>query len=207
MKIRCKCLILLLSIATAFGADKDEGFRPGAADTFEHQQSVSGLTVAADAYSTEEEAKQAFGKLDPNKYGVLPVLVVMQNNSGEALRLDEMKVSYIRADGREYGAVPADDVPYLRGVQRPQTTPGPRPSPIPRNPIPGLGGGNRNNNPLAAWEIEGRRFAAEMLPPGDSAYGFFYFDVLLTRGSLLYITGIREASTGQELFYMEIPLE
>ena len=206
MKIRCKCLILLLSIATTFGADKDEGFRPGPAESFEHRQSVSGLTVAADAYSTKEETKQAFDKLDPNRYGVLPVLVVMQNDSGEALRLDEMRVSYVRADGRTYGAVPADEVRYLRGAERPRGIPQPRTSPIPRSPIPGLGGGN-NNNPLDAWEIEGRRFAAEMLPPGDNAYGFFYFDVLLTRGAILYLTGIREASTGQELFFMEIPLE
>jgi len=204
MKIRCKCLILLLSIAVAFGADKDEVFRPGPASSFANHQRVGGLTIAADAYSTQEETRAAFGKLDPNKYGVLPVLVVMQNDSDEALRLDEMRVSYLRADGRAYGAVPADEVPYLRGAQKPTTTP--RTTPFPRNPIPGLGGGG-NNNPLDAWEIEGRRFAAEMLPPGDSAYGFFYFDVLLSRDALLYITGIREASTGQELFYVEIPLE
>jgi len=202
MRIRCKSLILLLSIATAFGADKDAGFRPGPADSYPNHESVGGLTIAADAFATADETKTAFGKFNPNKNGVLPVLAVMQNDSGKALRLDEMRVSYIRADGRVYGAVPADEIPYLRGAEKPRTLP----NPYPRTPIPGLGGGG-NKNPLAAWEIEGRVFAAKMLPPGDTAHGFFYFDVILSRGALLYITGIREAATGQELFYVEIPLE
>ena len=54
---------------------------------------------------------------------------------------------------------------------------------------------------------EGRAFAAKMLPPGESASGFFYFQVPHRAGSVLYITGIREASTRRELFYIEIPFE
>jgi hypothetical protein len=46
-----------------------------------------------------------------------------------------------------------------------------------------------------------------MLPPGDSAYGFFYFQTGHSRGTSLYISGIREAQSGKELFYFEIPLD
>ena len=46
-----------------------------------------------------------------------------------------------------------------------------------------------------------------MLPPGDSAYGFFYFNSVHWEESILYITGIYEAASGQELFYYEITLE
>ena len=45
-----------------------------------------------------------------------------------------------------------------------------------------------------------------MLPPGESAYGFVYFQTGHTRTSRLYITGITEAQTSQELFYVEVPL-
>jgi len=46
-----------------------------------------------------------------------------------------------------------------------------------------------------------------MLPPGELASGFFYFQTPHRPGGVLYITGIREASTRRELFYFEIPFE
>ncbi len=192
-------MILLLSIVFPSWADKP-AFRPKPASEYPNRQTISGLTIAADAFSTAKETKTAFGKLNPNRYGVLPVLVVMQNDSDKALRLDGMRVEYIRPDHRRLQAVPADEVRYLYGVERP------RPGVTgPRYPIPGIG--KRKKNPLAAFEIESRAFSAKMLPPGDFAYGFFYFNTASFPESILYITGIVEAATGQELFYFEIPLE
>ena len=74
-----------------------------------------------------------------------------------------------------------------------------------RYPIPRIGG--KKKNPLDAAEVHGRSFAVEMLPPHDSASGFFYFNTVSYDEAVLYITGIVEAATGQELFYFEIPLE
>jgi LmbE family N-acetylglucosaminyl deacetylase len=156
-------------------------------------------SVAAEVFDTREEMRSAFGKLDLSQYGVLPVLVVMQNDSSKALRLDGVRFEYIRPDRRRLQAVPAGEVQYLYGVKKPQTVP------APRYPLPGLGG--KSKNPLAAWEIEGRAFAAKMLPPGDAASGFVYFQTANHRGAVLYVTGVVEAATGQELFYFEIPLD
>jgi hypothetical protein len=75
-------------------------------------------------------------------------------------------------------------------------------------PIPGLPPHtSQKKNPLDAWEIEGRAFAARMLPPNESASGFFYFRAFYRSGSILFLQGVREASTGRELFYFEIPLD
>jgi hypothetical protein len=46
-----------------------------------------------------------------------------------------------------------------------------------------------------------------MLPPGQAASGFFYFQAAHREGAKLYLTGIRQASTGTELFYFEVPLD
>jgi len=54
----------------------------------------------------------------------------------------------------------------LQPPQRPNMIPGPG------SKIKVLKG---KKNPLDAWEIEGRAFAAQMLPPGQTASGFFYF--------------------------------
>jgi hypothetical protein len=61
-------------------------------------------------------------------------------------------------------------------------------------------------NPLAATEIDERGFAARMLPPGESAYGFLYFQTSHRSGAKLFIDGLTDAATGQEFFYFELPL-
>lgn len=191
-------LILVLSIA-ALGAADDRNFHPRPASEYANKLTIAGLTIAADAFITPRETKAPFGKLNPNDHGVLPVLVVMQNDSRQTLRLEQMRVEYLREDGRRIKAVPASEVRFLYGIEKPNLS-GRR---VP-HPIPGLG---KKKNPLAAEEIEGRAFSARMLPPGDSASGFFYFNTAPLRSAQLYITGISEASTGQELFFFELPLE
>jgi hypothetical protein len=74
-------------------------------------------------------------------------------------------------------------------------------------PTGGIKIGKGKKNPLDAWEIEGRAFSAQMLPPGQSAFGFFYFQTAIQTGSTLYLNGIEEAKSGKELFYFEVPLQ
>ena len=182
-----------------FGADKDEKFDPGPIESFADKQTVEKLTVAVDAYSTADETKKAFGKLNPNQHGILPVLVVMRNSGDQTLTLEEMRVEYITPSRQKIEATPAREVARVGGVQQPRLNP--NPLPIPTGPRASV-----KKSPLSAWEIEGRAFAAVMLPPGESASGFFYFQAAHSPGSILYITGVKEAATRRELFYIEVPL-
>ena len=194
-----KRLVLFLSITAAFAADKETAvFRPDAAVRYPHHQTNGSVTVAADPYVSEDKAKTAFGKLNPYQYGVLPVLVVIQNDGNQAIRLDRVQAVYTGPQGDKVEATPAGEVRFLRGPRRPDVVPGPTGKPTV---------GRSKKNPLEAWEIEGRAFAAKMLPAGQSAGGFFYFQTGLQRGATLYLSGLSEAATGQELFYYEIPLE
>jgi hypothetical protein len=190
-----KCLALFMSIAAAFAADK-EPFKAAPAASYAHKQTNGGITIAAEAFTTADKLKTAFGKLDPNEYGVLPVLVVIQNDTKETIRLDRMKVEYVGPKVR-VEATPSREVKFARGVQRPNVYGGPRG----RVAIRG------KKNPLDAWEIEGRAFAAQMLPPGQSASGFFYFQSEPQANGAIYINGLSEAKTGKEIFYFEVPLQ
>jgi hypothetical protein len=193
-------LIVLLSIAAAFAGEKERPkFTPGPASSYPTHQTVSGVTIAAVAFRSDEEAAPAFGKVNPYKYGVLPVLVAIQNDSKQAIALDGLKVEFVLPGHDRVEATPAADVKRISGPTRPGIYPGP----VPQVPVH-VG---RNKNPLAEWEIEGRAFAARMLAPGDSASGFFYFRTTWQRGSTLYVSGLREASSGKELFYFEVPLD
>jgi hypothetical protein len=199
MSFASKLFVLLLSIVTVFGADKETKFDPGPIESFANLQTFEKLAVAADAYASADKTKKAFGKLNPNQYGILPVLVMMRNSSGQALTLEGMRVEYILPSRQKIEATPAREVARARGVEQPRLNR--NPLPVPTSPRASV-----KKSPLTAWEIEGRAFAARMLPPGETASGFFYFQVSPRPGSVLYITGIQEAATRRELFYIEIPL-
>jgi hypothetical protein len=192
-----KRLALLMSIAAAFAADKETPFRPAPAASFEHKQTNAQVTIGVDPYASGDKIKTAFGKVDPYQHGILPVLVVIQNDSSQTLRLNRIKVEYNAPGGNKVEATPARDVRYTRGPDRPKMIPGPT----------GQIKIGKGKNPLDAWEIEGRAFAAEMLPAGQEAHGFFYFQTGLQHGATIYLSGITEASSGKELFYFEIPLQ
>lgn len=193
-------LTLSLSIATGTTlADERRAFKPKPIEAYGARQTIDGLTIAAEPFETEQKTREAFGKLNPNRYGILPVLVLMRNDSGKTVDLSRMRVEYVRPDGRRLAAIPPEEVPYYRGADRPRLTPR-----VPY-PIPGRTGGQRRN-PLEAEEIQIRAFSARMLPPGESAYGFFYFHTASHTGACLYIVGIEDTSTRQPWFYFEIPL-
>ncbi len=200
-----KCLPVLVplvaSIAAVHAVDKDKGqFKPGPASSYDSKQTNNGVTIAAVAYDSPELARQAFGKMNPYQYGVLPVLLVIQNDSGKTIQLQRMSVEYIDADRTRVESTPARDVPYLAVA--------PKKPKVIDTPIPGVSVSSRaKKGPLSGWEIEGRSFAPRMLPPGESANGFFYFQTGHRKGGKLYVTGLQEAPSGNELLYFEIPLD
>jgi hypothetical protein len=178
-------------------ADKDKPkleINPAASYPF-HQTS-QGITIAAVPYETEAQTKTAFGKLNPNAQGVLPILLVMENNSSNAVRVDRIKLEYTAQGGVRIENTPAADLKYLGGARQPRVTPG---------PIGGVGV-KGSKNPLAEWEVEGRAFSAQIVPPNDKASGFFYFQTGARGGASLVISGLRDARSGEDLFFFEIPL-
>jgi hypothetical protein len=178
-------------------ADKKSEFSVGLASSYPARQTNDKVTVAVMAYDTEELAHTAFGKLNPNQYGILPVLVIIQNDTDQALKLENLHVEYTGFDNRGVEATPAQDVQTLNGpVKTPSID---RPSPIPH--------WGKKKNPLNTWEIEGRAFAAKMLPPHEPANGFFYFQTEHRPGSKLYLTGIKVAATGKDVFFFDIPFD
>jgi hypothetical protein len=204
MALTRKSLIVPLTAMFACAGSGSAGekerpkFTPGTATSYETRQTISNVTVAAVPYATEGMVAQAFGKVNPNREGVLPILVVIQNDTGQTLALDRLKVELVSADRERVLATPAADLKYLGGAERPKVVTG---------PLPGSPHISKKKNPLAAWEIEGRAFSARVLAPKDSANGFFYFRAPYYPGSTLYLTGLRDAASGKEFFYFEIPLE
>lgn len=193
--------IVILSIASVamlglLPGSENKHFQAGPANDYPHQKSED-VTVGAKPYDTEELVSSAFGKkIDFQKYGIVPVLMVIENKRRNALDLQQLQASLVAADGRHARAVAPEDLPFLG-------TSGKHPSPIGvRSPIPLP----KKRNPLNNPEIVERAFAAKMLPPGDSAIGFFYFEAQAEHGDKLYLDGVRDARSGQPLLYFEFPM-
>lgn len=187
-----KTLIVSLWLACLAAAGQ-EPFRPKPASSYPSHQKVGPLVVAAVKFETDAETKPLFG-INPNEYGVLPVLLILENQGGETLMLDRMRVSY-QYRREEVLPTPAHELPSILAPRRPRV--GMRaPVPLPKK-----------KNPLARVEFESRAFSAKTLLKGETAHGFLYFETRHQRGAILYITGIREGVSGQELFYAEVPID
>lgn len=186
---------MILSVSAAFGADKDKRLSVGKAESYATKQAQGKVIVAAVPYVNDDELKEAFGKANPYKFGILPVMVIVQNDSDKALRLD-LKAEYVDPQGKHIEAIPPGEVGFEGKAPSRPPVPGTNPIPLPKKKNPMLG----------SWEIVGRAFSARMAPAGESVSGFVYFHTPLQPGSMLYLNGLSEAQSGKELFYFEIPL-
>lgn len=195
-------LRLVLSITalalgvTSFAADKPT-FQAKPADQYANKQTTEGVTIAAEAFITDDQAKTAFGKLNPWRYNILPVLVVIKNGTDHSIRVDKMRLQYELPDHSRADAIPPQDVKYSQGPGKPKLSVGP------------LGGVRvgRGKSPLDVPEIEIRAFSAKMIPPGETASGFVYFESdISSQAASLYATGLVDANTGKDLYYFEVPL-
>lgn len=192
-------LMVFMTAAVAFADKKnDSKFSPGPASSYSTKQTNDNVTIAVTAYDTEELAHTAFGKLNPNDYGVLPVLVIIQNDTDQALKFDHLEVDYTGTTGRHVEATPASDIEVLGGAPRPKMPTGAGPIPLPRK---------KYKNPLNTIEIDGRAFTVKILPPHDTANGFFYFQTDHRPGAKFFLTGIKQAATGKDITFFEIPLD
>jgi hypothetical protein len=181
-------LLALLSAARG-----NAPFHVGSADTYAHQMSDR-VTVGAKSFKSADLVADAFGKkVDLLRYGVLPVLVVIENRRAKTLDLRDMEVNLVAEDGRHVSAVNPEDIPFLYKKRQSQV---PVPVPLPKR-----------GNPLNSPEIIGRAFSAKMIPPGDSASGFFYFEATAENGDKLYVNGLHETPSGAEITYFEFPLK
>jgi hypothetical protein len=196
--MRRVALIVLLSIAVAAAADKAR-FAPKPASSYPGHQTMNNITIAAVPYISEEQAKSAFDKKNPYKYGILPILVVIKNDTGKALRL-HLETELVDVQNHRLDPMPPRDVVLFDGaLNKNYSIPQPL-SPIPLPP-------RHKGGPLDTWEIEGRAFTAKLVPEDESVSGFVYFNSALRPDSHLYVNGIADAASGKDFFYFEVPFE
>ena len=155
--------------------------------------------VAEEIETDDRKARGGGSKLNPNRYMVLLVPIAIQNwmAGGDSRGSDEAGLQPARGNARGSdsgaGCAVLNDSREPRGRARSD-------SGI-RDQAP------ERREPARRVGRSGRAFAAKMIPAGQSASGFAYFQVpQASAAATVYISGLGNAVTGKELFYFEIPM-
>jgi hypothetical protein len=158
------------------------------------------VTIAVDPYDTP--AKENVFVVKYREHGLLPVLLIITNDSDEPIQLTGMKAELVTADRTKL--IPDNEDDIVRRISHPNASGTHYPIPFPTKKAKG-GVNSKEMN-----EIQSAQFKAKAVEPRSSQVGFLFFDVSdipnpLT-GSRFYLTGVRNSS-GNDLMYFEVPLD
>ncbi len=170
--------------------------------------------AAADAHATEKVAvaadpldskeRESLFQIDYLKAGFLPVRLIVTNSGDSALKLDEVRVYFVTADGDKLKAADAEDVERrIRDVKDPN-----KGMEMPF-PLKGLGK-PKNKDPKVEADFRLADFASLTVDPHGTQSGYLFFDVsgleAPLAGAKLLVRGI-ELKDGTQLFYFDVPFD
>jgi hypothetical protein len=158
------------------------------------------VTVALDPYDTP--AKANIFIVPYHNEGLLPILLVITNDSDQAITVSDMKAELVTADRVKLTPDTDDDV--FRRVSHTRSSGTRVPIPFPTKKI--KGGLNAKE-----WdEIETAQFNAKAVEPRSTQAGFLFFDISdisnPLRGAHFYLTSVHDSS-GNDLMFFDVPLD
>ena len=158
------------------------------------------VTVAVDPYDASTKAN--IFTVNYRDHDLLPILLVVTNDSEEPIELSGMNAELVTADRSKLSPATEDDI--LRRISHPRASGARVPVPFPTKRVKG------GVNSKELDEIQSAQFKAKAVEPRSSQAGFLFFDVADLPSSLVgahfYLTGVRDSS-GHELMYFEIEVD
>jgi hypothetical protein len=174
--------------------------QPAAAYPAHDYHSNEKVTVGLDPYNTPEKTKVFV--VNYRDLDLLPVLMVITNDSDSPISLIDIKAQLVTGDGTKLNPASEDDV--YRRISHPNASGARVPLPFPTRRV--KGGVNTKE-----WsEITNSKFKAKAVEPRGSQAGFLFFDVSDVKeplkGATFYLTRVHDAS-GNDLMYFEVPVD
>lgn len=174
------------------------------------RDSHQGILVACDPYQNPDRAKQAIGKENPLKAGVLPLEVYVRNTTRwpVAITLDKIRLEVVLPDGSRQQIEPlhAGDVATMILHPRPPSIEVPR-QPLPL-PFPRASEGKK-------WQdlrdrLESLAFPHAVVAPDTTVHGFLYFDLGgrydALRYAQLYVPDLKFVDNSQAIMFFQASL-
>jgi hypothetical protein len=160
------------------------------------------VAVAADPLDSRD--KESIFRIDYLKAGFMPVRLIVTNTGDTRVKLDEVRVYFVTAEGEKVKAAVPDDVERaVRDVGNPT-----RQMEMPF-PLKGIGR-PKNKDPKVEADFKLADFADLTVAPHATQSGYLFFDVsgmeAPLNGAKLLVRGI-ETADGTQLFYFEAPFD
>jgi len=202
---------LLCALALSATAEKPrKPAPPAAAKSYAMHQTIAGVTIAAEPGDTP--ATRPDTRLDYFSHGMLPVRVIVTNDSDFAVNLDDARIHLITADNTVLPAATDDDL-QRRLFTLKDATGSKTPLPLPF-PLPITHGKSAVDKKILADEDD-FGFQTTTVKPHTTVSGYLFYDLEGRNAppgpaSLLHTTlelrKVRLAQTNQALDTFEIPL-
>jgi len=158
------------------------------------------VTVALDPYDTAQ--KDHIFVVNYRAYELLPVLLIITNDSDSPVQLADMQPELVTSDNTRLTPDTEDDI--FRRISHPEASATRSPFPFPTKKAKG------GVNAKERDEIESALFRARAVEPRSSQAGFLFFDVADVShplaGAHFFLTGVRDSS-GNDLMYFDVPLD
>jgi hypothetical protein len=161
------------------------------------------VAIAAEPYDTKEKA--AIFRVDYLSHGVMPVRLIVTNNSDHAISLNEARILFLTAAGDRIQAAVPEDVERLMNRKEREGGKIPMPGPLPSIKLKAKASIAEIEQDFDAFE-----YSALRVEPHNTCAGFLFYDVSgldhPLKGAKLHLHKLRSAD-GKELFYFEIPFD
>jgi hypothetical protein len=169
-----------------------------------------GLTILVDPYTDPARAKEKFGKADPLPAGILPLEVIMQNDTEQPIRVTlntiQLEVRLRNGGRQDIDWLTAEEAAVL--IVHPggnPSTPGQRRMPVPL----GIPVGDKKSEKIAA-ALRPLTLDADIVPPMGKIQGFLYFnlgrDMELAPKSTLYVPDLVIVPSNKVMIFFDVPL-
>jgi hypothetical protein len=161
------------------------------------------VAIAAEPYDTRE--KEAIFRVDYLGHGIMPVRLIVTNNSERPISLRDARILFQTAGGDRIQAAEPEDVERLMTKKERQGSKIPMPGPIPSIKLKPKASDKEIEQDFDTFEYQ-----ALVVEPHTTRAGFLFYDVSqldnALRGAKLHLHALRDAD-GNQLFYFEIPFD
>lgn len=161
------------------------------------------VIIAAEPYDTRQ--KQSIFRVDYLIHGILPVRLIVTNNSDRPISLSEARILFQTAAGDRIQAAQPADVERRMTFGERTGKKLPLPPPLPSIKLKPKASDSQIEQDFADFEYQ-----AITVPPHSTRAGFLFYDVAALetplQGAMLHLHKLLDAD-GNELFYFEIPFD
>jgi len=161
------------------------------------------VAIAAEPYDTKEKA--SLFRVDYLNHGIMPVRLIVTNNSNRPINLSQARILFQTAAGDRIQAAEPEDVERLMNRKEREGAKIPLPGPIPNIHLKPKGSIKEIEADFDQFE-----YGAIVVEAHSTRAGFLFYDVSdldhPLKGAKLHLHKLRDAD-GNELFYFEIPFD